>query len=486
MPFKQFYKIFSTLFLLISLNGLSQKDLTKEKLFNILSKPQPDTTLIDTYAELCWPVYTYDNLDSAVYFGNKAIELSTKINDIKRLSIAHRRIGITYITFGNRKKALYHQEESYTLSKQINFKKGMQLALNNIGVIYLNNELYSEALSYFLHSLKIVEETKDYKSASNMLINCGIIYTNIQKDDKALEYFLKANENAKLQNDEYALIMSYSEISTIYRHKKQIDLAILFLDRAKEILKNYNNSYLNFYVRLNEAIIFSDKNNNLKALNIYKKLSPMVTNNTDKITLLINTGDIYVKLNKQDSALYIFQEGYKISSENKMYSNLAYITQEMAKIYAKKSDLKNYSWCMENHLAFRDSNEKFNKTQNILSQQLEFDFSRKQLADSITYEHKEKINEARVEALNAKSKVDKLVRIALITFLIIIVLVSFFIYSRLRLTKKQNKIIAEQKKIVEEKQKEILASINYAKRIQNALLPQEKYIDRKLNERKKS
>jgi hypothetical protein len=35
--------------------------------------------------------------------------------------------------------------------------------------------------------------------------------------------------------------------------------------------------------------------------------------------------------------------------------------------------------------------------------------------------------------------------------------------------------------LVEEKQKEILDSINYAKRIQMALLPNEKYIDKSLN-----
>ena len=42
-----------------------------------------------------------------------------------------------------------------------------------------------------------------------------------------------------------------------------------------------------------------------------------------------------------------------------------------------------------------------------------------------------------------------------------------------------------QKEIVEEKQKEILDSIRYAKRIQQSLLPTEKYIDKKFKELKK-
>ena len=41
--------------------------------------------------------------------------------------------------------------------------------------------------------------------------------------------------------------------------------------------------------------------------------------------------------------------------------------------------------------------------------------------------------------------------------------------------------ITQQKHIIEEKQKEILDSIYYAKRIQTALITPEKYIDRVLN-----
>ena len=49
---------------------------------------------------------------------------------------------------------------------------------------------------------------------------------------------------------------------------------------------------------------------------------------------------------------------------------------------------------------------------------------------------------------------------------------------------KQKMDIEVQKHLVDEKQKEILDSIHYAKRIQQALLPQEKYLDRLINEQK--
>ncbi len=59
-----------------------------------------------------------------------------------------------------------------------------------------------------------------------------------------------------------------------------------------------------------------------------------------------------------------------------------------------------------------------------------------------------------------------------------VVVFAGFIFRALRITKKQKSLIEKQKKLVEEKQKEILDSIRYAKRIQDAILPKEKYIDK--------
>lgn len=64
--------------------------------------------------------------------------------------------------------------------------------------------------------------------------------------------------------------------------------------------------------------------------------------------------------------------------------------------------------------------------------------------------------------------------LALIPLLLNVYLLSEFVKAR----QKAEKQITEQKAEVEEKQKEILDSIHYAKRIQNSLLPTDKYINR--------
>lgn len=58
--------------------------------------------------------------------------------------------------------------------------------------------------------------------------------------------------------------------------------------------------------------------------------------------------------------------------------------------------------------------------------------------------------------------------------------------NRFRITRKQKRIIEEQKHFVDEKQKEIIDSIRYAKRIQQALLPSSRIIDRDLTKLNKN
>jgi serine phosphatase RsbU (regulator of sigma subunit) len=66
--------------------------------------------------------------------------------------------------------------------------------------------------------------------------------------------------------------------------------------------------------------------------------------------------------------------------------------------------------------------------------------------------------------------------------LFLILILAIVILRSLRINQKKNEIINLQKQTVE-KQKEILDSIYYARRIQMALLPSEKYIARQLTDK---
>lgn len=87
-----------------------------------------------------------------------------------------------------------------------------------------------------------------------------------------------------------------------------------------------------------------------------------------------------------------------------------------------------------------------------------------------------------MEVIAERGKKQKVITYSIALGSLLLLVFFIFIYNRLQITKRQKSIIEEQKQLVEEKQKEILDSINYAKRIQAAILPSDRVIKQFLTE----
>jgi CHASE3 domain sensor protein len=112
-----------------------------------------------------------------------------------------------------------------------------------------------------------------------------------------------------------------------------------------------------------------------------------------------------------------------------------------------------------------------------------YDFEKREaVADA---EHKKELENQQILG-EEKSRKQKIVIMFVITGLLLVLIFAGFILRSLKVTRKQKNTIEEQKDLVEEKQKEILDSIHYAKRIQQSLLPTERYIEKSLKKLKKS
>ena len=153
--------------------------------------------------------------------------------------------------------------------------------------------------------------------------------------------------------------------------------------------------------------------------------------------------------------------------------------------------MSNYKLALENYELFillRDSISNQETKKATIKNQLKYEYEKRAAADSVKNAEEQKVKDAQLQAQNAQIKNEKFQRYALIVGLLFVVVGLLFVVNRFRITQKQKKIIEEQKLKVDEafeklaeKNKEVMDSIRYAKRIQTALLTSEKYIDRKIN-----
>ena len=128
-----------------------------------------------------------------------------------------------------------------------------------------------------------------------------------------------------------------------------------------------------------------------------------------------------------------------------------------------------------------------------IKKQLQYHYEKQAAADSVKNAEEQKIKDAQLMAQSASLKQEKTQRYALYAGLVLIVGFLVFVFNRFRITQRQKKIIEKQKQLVdeafeklEEKQKEIMDSIHYAKRIQKALMTSEFLIGKFLKKLNKS
>ena len=142
------------------------------------------------------------------------------------------------------------------------------------------------------------------------------------------------------------------------------------------------------------------------------------------------------------------------------------------------------------YVEYYDSVRSEDNSNEILKQRLNYEHREQQLADSIQHAEQEKINaeqqkakDAEIAKQDAEIKAKQNEQYMLYGGLSIVFVFALFIFNRFRVTRRQKSIIEEQKHQVdaaydelEEKNTEILDSINYAKRIQSAILPPDKLV----------
>jgi hypothetical protein len=134
----------------------------------------------------------------------------------------------------------------------------------------------------------------------------------------------------------------------------------------------------------------------------------------------------------------------------------------------------------ERYVALHDS---INNTENTKKQtrlEMQYSFTRKQQQDSIY--HREELAKERLKNEQEISQ-QRTYTVGGIIGFILMFLLALISMRAYRQKQKANEMISQQKQMVEEKQKEVLDSIYYARKIQRSLLPAEKYLERSLRKK---
>jgi len=152
-------------------------------------------------------------------------EIQDNINQAKELEASgdfnsaisiYTKTATTYWVTGNATEAKTLFQKAINLSQSIGNNNALKILYTNIGMIDVDQENYSEAISYFEKCLTINRQQNRKPEITSTLINIANAYKDSDHPKQALKPAEEANSIAKEINDPKLLRNTYSLLSEIY------------------------------------------------------------------------------------------------------------------------------------------------------------------------------------------------------------------------------------------------------------------------------
>jgi tetratricopeptide (TPR) repeat protein len=370
---------------------------------------------------------------------------------------------------------------------------------------------YEGARIYYTKALEMAKVTKDKHLLAKEYSALGNIYRLQDKNTIALSLLFQAISLYRDLNLSREVAFNLSLIGDINRCIDQPKDALKYLNEALAIC--IQNNYLKeeaFCYSSIGAVYQSQKKYDRGLANYEQglKIAQSLKDTARIVDFLYSMGDLLVKQNRPREALGYFNRAMNIDRISGEQYNLALCYSGLAEVALKEKDykksveygLKSYELgksltspgiCSDAaeviynaYYAAGDYKQAFdflklqkelhdsttNLSQLKQQTQLEFNFVNafKEKQDSTLREEKQRQRDL---VQSEKSRQQEALVVAGVIAVITSVLIIIVIFISYRKERNSRRIINQQKTIVEEKNKEIMDSINYAKKIQEAIIP---------------
>jgi tetratricopeptide (TPR) repeat protein len=434
--------------------------------------------LVDNTDENEWPLFNQQMGDLAKKNLIDSKEGSYKKKLFSRyLSAYYSNIGFLEHGKANLINAMENYEKALIISKSIGDVSGEATHCNNIGYVYMDQGNISKALDNFTKTLKLFEKTGDKKGVASALNNIGYIYDNQGDKLLAKEYYLKCIKIKEEINDIQGLGASLNNLGIVYKEEGNSELALSYLLKSLKIRKEgYDKSGIANTMN-NIGALYLHLGNAKKALAIHEEsleLSKSIGDKDGISATLIFLGNVYFELKMPDKAIAAGEKSMEIAKEIGFPEKIKHAADLLVSAYELKGDYDNTLKNYELFVLMSDSIKNKETQKAAIRSQFKIEYEGKEQAAKAEQEKKD------LKAAEEKQK-QIIIRNSFVGGFALVLILALVIYRSFLQNKRKNKLIEAQKTLVEEKQKEILASIQYAGRIQTALMPSELYLKSTMN-----
>lgn len=420
--------------------------------------------------------------DSARFCLNRVVEIAKATNDKSRLSMAYGVISVICRFESKMDSALFFVKQSLMLGKQLRDKNRVTSAYSTIGEMYRMQNDDAHALVYYDSARVLASEIGNKNQLAYSLGSMGSIYRMQNQPDRALHYYLVALSICREVNNKTLIATNLSTIGDVYRRLHKTDSALMYLREALEITKSTQDGNRQGFIYVAIGDIFLDaamydsslfylfKADSIAQVTPYENLKAITWNGMART---------YTQMGNLSQAERYGKQAMIAAEASKMPTNIQDVSEVMYKLYNLKGDKGNALDMYVRYIDARDSVE--NEEQIRKFARVEYEAKESELkadnAESIA------IVKAQEAIKEKELKNNRFILMIVGVAFVLLGILAFFIFRSLQATRKARAIIElqkseveRQKNLVDEKNKSIHDSITYARRLQDAIIPDEETI----------
>jgi tetratricopeptide (TPR) repeat protein len=367
--------------------------------------------------------------DEALKENFTSLNLARSLGEKRAMARSYGNIALVYQIRADYITSLKYHFKGLDLEKKLKNPGGVADSYNNIGIIYENLGQYAKALWYQQKSMAARIRMKDYAGVQKNLSNIGNIYLSQDKFDSAFNNYQRSLKHAVLLQDKNAIAVATSCLANVYYERYEYDSGLVASRRANKIFAE-------------------------------------VGNERGWLATAGNLAENFLELKQMDSAKYYCE--LALAAAKRIHAPEAELTNSriLLKINQRSGNYKDAFFLSQRVMFLKDS---------VMGAEKKADLARFE----VRHEYALKEERRKAKRLLEKRK-ENIIFYSVVAGFVISLLFGSVVWRSLRNNKRKNKIIEEQKIMVEAKQKEVMDSIHYAKRIQEALLPSDRYFDKNL------
>ena len=370
-----------------------------------LEKNPEETGVI--YNNIATVYYYLDEYAKAIEFYEKSLELKKGSNDHKSIAKSINNIANVYSSIGDNNKAIELYFEAIEYCDKANDKALKSITLNNIAGEYSVWEQYDKALELYNQSLQIKKELNNLDGEANALNNIGLVYKLEKKYKKAEINFIEAKKIFEKVGNKYGLAITYNNLGSI-----------------KEEFKDYKNA-INLY---NKSAILSDSINSPQGMAI----------------AYLNMSKVYLEINDIVNADLYLKECITIVNKSNLNSLKIDIYKLSSRVYEKKGNIRKAYEYFKKYTVVKDSTFSAEKHKKINEINTKYETEKqKQIIKDLALQKEISTQQIKIQQLTIQKRTWFIV--GLIGLILLIGLISYFIFRHRNLKTKHRQIELEQK-----------------------------------------